>query len=934
MDENTNIYISDSPGGNFFQKIKEALMSRHLLSIIAILFIALAIPGTIFLTQQIQDIRQHASTNGSITFIDSSTNAAITQTTTENIKLKIALPDNVAISTPSSRINFEIPKVYAQDATPSATAFPTPTSQTPVSDAPFTPTPTTSEVFPPTPTESVPTATPTTTEVFPPTATPTTSIEVSPTPIQITNTPAPSPTPTTPPAFSIIQIITIHNTDSGSGGHEPETLNTKQIIDALNNGIDWMLNPLASKEDSATRTVTVDFTVSDSSGSHVITTSADITLARNTSGTPSPGISPTPPNSSGFITTIINNHASYYSTYQSHDRKMVANQNGIFMTYITNTVNQDTNNENSTWKLMQSTDGGTSFTTAYSVDNAHSRAPVIETDSDGNLYIVEANWADTTKAHFYKFASSNNYRSPIITTEVSLGTISAKYAMEIDEARQQLYFLTNPGLFTILGFDGKIKSQFKLTNVVNPNDGDTFRLHYPLLFLDKQSGFLYAAWTTTNDTANVYWSISFVRSRDGGTTFEKPTGLAKGDPIATPLDPTNPKLSVTITPSDELAVNTWLESFLVKNGKVHFMYKARDPLNRMHYVRYDLASAQIDKNISPEFKGDSIVFGTSQNPGDEDYDGFLVSGSGDSIYAVNRNVNPPGPYAIGILKSDDNGTTWHDLALGPTPQEPIYALGGDPYVSPSGNIIGAFTQSTNGEFTNPDVTKVVFFSVSSSYKMPIFSPTSVPSAAPSENPLSPTPTTTEISPVPTKTLSPTPTITAGDDVFSLSIPLSGIGDKTGNSSPVNQQRKFTVGLYDANNKEVQHNVGILTFDTTTKKFSGDMDMGVITPGTYTAKAATAKYLTKTIANIVNITSDTKTYTISAPTAMVAGDLNGDNQIDIQDYNIYKDCFNKQTPECISAADLNDDGQIDRLDPTPNFLDYRLLIQNFNTRQGD
>jgi hypothetical protein len=67
---------------------------------------------------------------------------------------------------------------------------------------------------------------------------------------------------------------------------------------------------------------------------------------------------------------------------------------------------------------------------------------------------------------------------------------------------------------------------------------------------------------------------------------------------------------------------------------------------------------------------------------------------------------------IAVLKSEDNGLTWHDHALGPPSTSFTYSLGGSPQVTYDGYIIGSYTESSDfGDPTKPELVK--FFKVAS-----------------------------------------------------------------------------------------------------------------------------------------------------------------------------------------------------------------------------
>jgi hypothetical protein len=407
-------------------------------------------------------------------------------------------------------------------------------------------------------------------------------------------------------------------------------------------------------------------------------------------------------------TTIVDSDAMASATFQSHNQKVVANVYGIFMTYLHkqqcclsignsccdkddplcfNPATQSCRDAGkeiiSTWRLSRSADGGATFTTVY--EGEHGTAPpAIETDSQGNIYLARTDWFQGgPNSYVMRFLASNNFQNPTSTTLI--GAWGTKFAMEIDEARGQLYFFSNSNKFFRVRLSNlAVLAEYQLTQ-----SGNNASVQYPHFYLDY-NGHLYLAWTTQRNPAldgqcgnsHWYWSIHFMRSLDGGVTWVKPNGQS----LATPIISDNTGPTDEITPADERCLNTWLSTFLVKGDKLHFVYNAHTtspPVSRQHYVRYNLSQSQIDRNIVP-FKGADIPI--------ETFSGVLATRrSIKEIFFVGMSHSENVESRIVVLKSEDNGLTWRDHALGPI--SPTYALGGSPQVTDDGKIIGSYTQS-------------------------------------------------------------------------------------------------------------------------------------------------------------------------------------------------------------------------------------------------
>jgi hypothetical protein len=139
----------------------------------------------------------------------------------------------------------------------------------------------------------------------------------------------------------------------------------------------------------------------------------------------------------------------------------------------------------------------------------------------------------------------------------------------------------------------------------------------------------------------------------------------------------------------------------MKDGKVHFLYLAQTQPPREHYVRYDLKTAKRDRDVSPEFKGETISL--------RGLDGFfatVASRQGSPLYCVSRDAASS---RIACLMSLDNGESWHDHAVSDRIANP-YAIGGAREVAGDGSVIGSFTDQVGPE-GSPGGAKVYFFRI-------------------------------------------------------------------------------------------------------------------------------------------------------------------------------------------------------------------------------
>lgn len=226
-------------------------------------------------------------------------------------------------------------------------------------------------------------------------------------------------------------------------------------------------------------------------------------------------------------------------------------------------------------------------------------------------------------------------------------------------------------------------------------------------------------------------------------------------------------------------------------------------------------------------------------------------------------------------------------------------------------------------------------------------PTPSPTKTPTPTPIQSVPTSTPTSivtvapttPVATSTLIPTTAPEEGTTSVVVNLMLHGIGEggdavnpnSQGNMNPLHPQRTVSVDVYNAQNQLVATKQGIITFNTASGAFTGNISLGnTITTGAHTIRIKVDQYLRGIVAGIQMLNAG---QTASLPSlTLTAGDVNNDNAINIVDYNIIVGCYSDLLPpvSCNDVnklrADLNDDDKV-------NQFDYNLFIRELTNLGG-
>jgi outer membrane protein assembly factor BamB len=371
---------------------------------------------------------------------------------------------------------------------------------------------------------------------------------------------------------------------------------------------------------------------------------------------------------SGIQLTRVDSNCTYYATFQSHNQKVVQNENGIFMTYLVDY--EDVAPWPGYWKLLRSTDGGESFEVVYTSPMVGSKAACIETDEDNNILAL---CSDETQREspflFYRFLASKDYKDPTIS-KISYAA-SGKYCMFYDRDTGKAYVFNHYGkLFVLNASTGKLIRSKQVVEF----EGENATTQYPHLFVED--GILHHAWTTNHKSQYLYWDIHYMKSPDDGSRWY----TAAGERLLQPIKPDQSGKADQIILPDEFLYHTWLSSMIVKSGKVHFVYLAQTPEPRQHYVRIDLSTGRIDRRTFPVWQGETISIRA--------LDGYFATGPGTSpLYYVGM----VDFCRIGVLVSHDNGDTWHDCALSERIPNSIYSVGGCREITSDDHLIGSFT---------------------------------------------------------------------------------------------------------------------------------------------------------------------------------------------------------------------------------------------------
>ncbi len=365
--------------------------------------------------------------------------------------------------------------------------------------------------------------------------------------------------------------------------------------------------------------------------------------------------------------------------------------------------------------------------------------------------------------------------------------------------------------------------------------------------------------------------------------------------------------------------------------------------------------------VSPQTVGSDFPVRISVNPGATNaislvkleilYDQTKLNPSGSTPFAPNISafstiiegpIYSPGKIQVTISIGSDKSKairqptqvgsiTFHSLA--PANATPVSLTSKTLLLS-----VGSADEATENTLsTLPSPALITIVAAPTATPLPTATPTKTPTPLPTNTPIPPTST-----PLPTATPSPisSATPTPAPTNLAFTVFLHGIGasgdstnpnSSTSNKNPLHTDRNMIVSVIDSNNNPISEINGSMTYNSTNGNFTGSINLGTnIVSGSYIIKIKSDKYLRALVPGIQQITAG-KTNNLPAVT-LIAGEINGDNKLDILDYNILVGCYSDLLPpvNCNATtkmqSDITDDGNV-------NQFDYNLFLRELGVQAG-
>ena len=172
-------------------------------------------------------------------------------------------------------------------------------------------------------------------------------------------------------------------------------------------------------------------------------------------------------------------------------------------------------------------------------------------------------------------------------------------------------------------------------------------------------------------------------------------------------------------------------------------------------------------------------------------------------------------------------------------------------------------------------------------------------------------------------------------IYDLTDPYPGY---TANASftPNHLDRSITVQVVDGANAVIRTVQITARFDSGKKAYLANVPVN-LDPGTYLVKVRLSNTLTQAQPGFFSVTATTTLVAVPRIVTLI-GDVDGNNRVDLADYDLLVGCYSDFAPPKSCSADripspgnqpsvdLNDDGKV-------NAIDINLILRLFNNQHG-
>lgn len=152
-----------------------------------------------------------------------------------------------------------------------------------------------------------------------------------------------------------------------------------------------------------------------------------------------------------------------------------------------------------------------------------------------------------------------------------------------------------------------------------------------------------------------------------------------------------------------------------------------------------------------------------------------------------------------------------------------------------------------------------------------------------------------------------------------------------NKKPFHERRQLFVEVYNDQNMLAASKEGTISYNKDNGYYTGVFDFSQSLPeGDYIVKVKEPTHLRKLVDGIIHIKPQINNQITQI--ALVAGDVNNDNALNILDYNVISGCYSDLLPAVAcddlkkEISDLNDDGNV-------NQYDYNLFLREIIVQNG-